>query len=164
MSVLENVLAGAHCRTHAGIAGILLGLPAARAERRRTIERGEELLAFFGERLLPRARDRAESLSYANRRRLEIARALATAPKLLLLDEPAAGMNPTEKRELMQDIRRIRDRGVTLLMIEHDMTMVQGICDRVTVLDHGVKIAEGEFAHIKRHPAVLEAYLGRRHA
>jgi ABC-type branched-subunit amino acid transport system ATPase component len=164
MSVLENVLAGAHCRTHAGIAGILLGLPSARAERRRTIERGEELLAFFGERLLPRARDRAESLSYANRRRLEIARALATAPKLLLLDEPAAGMNPTEKRELMQDIRRIRDKGVTLLLIEHDMTMVQGVCDRVTVLDHGEKIAEGEFAQIKRHPAVLEAYLGRRHA
>lgn len=164
MTVLENVLVGAHGRTRAGIAGILLGLPAARAERRATLERGEQLLAFFDDRLLPRAHDRADSLSYANRRRLEIARALATQPRLLLLDEPAAGMNPTEKRELMHDIGRIRDSGVTLLLIEHDMALVHGVCDRVTVLDHGVKIAEGDFAEVKKHPAVLEAYLGRRHA
>jgi ABC-type branched-subunit amino acid transport system ATPase component len=164
MTVLENVLVGAHCRSRAGIAGILLGLTKARAEHRKVIERGESLLAFFGDRLLPRAHDPAWTLSYANRRRLEIARALATEPKLLLLDEPAAGMNPSEKRELMQDIRRIQERGVTALLIEHDMGLVQGICDRVVVLDHGVKIAEGSFKEVRNNPAVLQAYLGRRHA
>jgi ABC-type branched-subunit amino acid transport system ATPase component len=164
MSVLENVLVGMHCRTRAGPASILLGLPAARSERRGAIERGRELLAFFGNRLLPRAHDPASTLSYANRRRLEIARALATTPKLLLLDEPAAGMNPTEKRELREDIQRIRARGVGILLIEHDMGLVQGICERVVVLDHGVKIAEGSFQEVRRDPAVLEAYLGRRHA
>ncbi|MFO1350384.1 MAG: ABC transporter ATP-binding protein [Gammaproteobacteria bacterium] len=164
MTVLENVLVGMHCRTRAGIAGTVLGLPRARAERRRALERGRELLAFFGDRLLPRAAEPAWTLSYANRRRLEIARALATDPKLLLLDEPAAGMNPTEKRELMQDIHRIRAIGVTPLLIEHDMGLVQGICERVAVLDHGVKIAEGSFKEVRANPAVLEAYLGRRHA
>jgi ABC-type branched-subunit amino acid transport system ATPase component len=164
MSVLENVLVGMHCRTRAGPGSILLAFPRARAERRRAIERGRELLAFFGERLLPRAHDPAASLSYANRRRLEIARALATQPELLLLDEPAAGMNPTEKRELREDIARIRGRGVTVLLIEHDMALVQGICERVAVLDHGVKIADGSFQEARRNPAVLEAYLGRRHA
>ena len=164
MSVLENVLVGMHCRTRAGPGSVLLALPGARAERHRALERARELLAFFGERLLPRAQDYAASLSYANRRRLEIARALATEPTLLLLDEPAAGMNPTEKRELRQDIARIRSRGVTVLLIEHDMGLVQGICERVVVLDHGVKIAEGSFQEARRNPAVLEAYLGRRHA
>ena len=164
MTVLENVLVGMHCRTRTGPAGALLALRSARVERSRSIAQGLELLGFFGERLLPRAQDRADALSYANRRRLEIARALATEPKLLLLDEPAAGMNPTEKRELMQDIRRIRDRGVTVLLIEHDMGLIQGICERVVVLDHGVKIAEGEFSAVRRNPVVLEAYLGRRHA
>jgi ABC-type branched-subunit amino acid transport system ATPase component len=164
MTVLENVLVGLHCRTRAGPGSVLFALPAARAERRRTIERAEELLAFFGDRLTPRARDAAINLSYANRRRLEIARALATDPKLLLLDEPAAGMNPTEKRELRQDIARIRERGITLLLIEHDMGLVQGICERVVVLDHGVKIADGSFHEVRRNPAVVEAYLGRRHA
>ena len=164
MSVLENVLVGRHCRTRNGPASVLLALPAARAERRRAIERANELLAFFGERLLPRAADAASTLSYANRRRLEIARALATDPKLLLLDEPAAGMNPTEKRELIQDIRRICDLGIAVLIIEHDMGLVQGLCERVAVLDHGVKIAEGAFHDVRRHPQVLEAYLGRQHA
>jgi ABC-type branched-subunit amino acid transport system ATPase component len=164
MSVLENVLVGMHCRTRAGIAGILLGLPAANAERARAMARGRELLALFGERLAPRAQEPAAALSYANRRRLEITRALATAPKLLLLDEPAAGMNPTEKRELMHDILRIRERGVSVLLIEHDMGLVQGVCERVVVLDHGEKIAEGSFQEVRRNPAVLEAYLGRRHA
>jgi len=164
MSVLENVLVGMHCRTRAGPAGALLALPSARAEHGRSIERALELLAFFGERLLPRAQDRADALSYANRRRLEIARALATDPKLVLLDEPAAGMNPTEKRELKQDIGRIRDRDVTVLVIEHDMGLIQGTCERVVVLDHGVKIAEGAFGTVRRNPVVLEAYLGRRHA
>jgi branched-chain amino acid transport system ATP-binding protein len=114
--------------------------------------------------LLPRAGELAMSLSYANRRRLEIARALATTPRLLLLDEPAAGMNPTETRELMGDILRIRDRGIAILVIEHDMKLVRGICDRVVALDHGVKIAEGNFESVRSHPAVLEAYLGRRAA
>jgi ABC-type branched-subunit amino acid transport system ATPase component len=164
MSVLENVLVGMHCRTRAGIAGILLALPAANAERTRAIERGRKLLALFGERLAPRAREPAAALSYANRRRLEIARALAAEPQLLLLDEPAAGMNPTEKRELMHDILRIRERGVTVLLIEHDMGLVQGVCERVVVLDHGEKISEGSFQEVRHNPAVLEAYLGRGHA
>lgn len=164
MTVLENVLVGHHCRTRAGIAGTVLGVPSVRAEKARVIEETKELLAIFGERLLPRIDRLAHSLSYANRRRLEIARALATQPRLLLLDEPAAGMNPTESRELMSDILRIRERGVTILMVEHDMTVVRGISDRVVALDHGVMIAEGDFATVRRHPHVIEAYLGRRAA
>jgi ABC-type branched-subunit amino acid transport system ATPase component len=162
MTVLENVLVAMHCRTHAGIAGILLGTPGVRAERREAEARGAQLLAFFGERLSPRAARPAWTLSYANRRRLEIARALATRPRLLLLDEPAAGMNPTETRELMRDIERIRTLGVTILLIEHDMGLVRGICGRVVALDHGVKIAEGPFEAVRETPAVLDAYLGRR--
>lgn len=164
MTVLENVLVGHHCRSGAGLVGVTLGLPGARAEKARVIDESKELLAIFGERLLPRAERLANSLSYANRRRLEIARALATRPRLLLLDEPAAGMNPTESRELMADIIGIRARGVTIVMIEHDMTVVRGISDRVVALDHGVKIAEGDFATVRRHPHVVEAYLGRRAA
>lgn len=164
MTVLENVLVGQHCRSRAGLAGIVLGLASARAEKRRVIHEARELLAIFGERLLPRQDRLALSLSYANRRRLEIARALATRPRLLLLDEPAAGMNPTESREMMADILRIRARGVTILLIEHDMTVVRGISDRVVALDHGVKIAEGDFATVRKHPHVVEAYLGRRAA
>jgi ABC-type branched-subunit amino acid transport system ATPase component len=164
MSVLENVLVGRHCRTRSGPASVLMSLPAARAERQRAIERAQELLAFFGDRLAPRAGHAAATLSYANRRRLEIARALATEPRLLLLDEPAAGMNPTEKRELMDDVRRICGLGIAVLVIEHDMGLVQGLCARVAVLDHGVKIAEGPFHEVRRHPQVLEAYLGRKHA
>jgi ABC-type branched-subunit amino acid transport system ATPase component len=162
MTVLENVLVGMHCRTRAGLTGILLGLPGTRAERREAQARGRELLGLFGDRLEPRADRPAWTLSYANRRRLEIARALATRPCLLLLDEPAAGMNPTETRELMRDIERIRTRGVTILVIEHDMGLVRGVCDRVLALDHGVRIAEGRFEEVRDHPAVLEAYLGRR--
>lgn len=164
MTVLENVLVGHHCRTRAGIVGTVLGVPSARAEKARVIKETTELLGIFGERLVPRIDRLAHSLSYANRRRLEIARALATQPRLLLLDEPAAGMNPTESRELMSDILRIRDRGVTILMVEHDMTVVRGISDRVVALDHGVMIAEGDFATVRRHPQVIEAYLGRRAA
>jgi ABC-type branched-subunit amino acid transport system ATPase component len=164
MTVLENVLVGQHCRSRVGLASIVLGLPSARAEKWRVIGEAKELLAIFGERLLPRQDHLALSLSYANRRRLEIARALATRPRLLLLDEPAAGMNPTESRELMADILRIRAGGVTILLIEHDMTVVRGISDRVVALDHGVKIVEGDFATVRKHPHVVEAYLGRRAA
>src|SRR3989441_1271790 len=162
MTVLENVLVGMHCRTRSGIASILLGLPWSRKEHRRAKARAAELLGLFGDRLLPRAARPAWTLSYANRRRLEIARGLAAEPRLLLLDEPAAGMNPTETRELMRDIRRIREAGVTILLIEHDMGVVRGICDRVAALDHGTKIAEGSFEEVRRSPAVLEAYLGRQ--
>ena len=162
MTVLENVLVGMHCRTRAGLARILLSTPGVRAERRRAEARAAEFLALFGERLLPRAARPAWTLSYANRRRLEIARALATEPRLLLLDEPAAGMNPTETRELMGDIREIRTRGVTVLLIEHDMGVVRDVCDRVVALDHGTLIAEGRFEEVRESPAVLEAYLGRR--
>jgi ABC-type branched-subunit amino acid transport system ATPase component len=162
MTVLENVLVGLHCRTRSGIVSILLSTRRSREERRRAEVRAGELLSLFGDRLLPRAARPAWTLSYANRRRLEIARALAAEPRLLLLDEPAAGMNPTETRELMRDIKRIRERGVTILVIEHDMGVVRGICDRVAALDHGTKIAEGSFDEVRRSPAVLEAYLGRQ--
>jgi ABC-type branched-subunit amino acid transport system ATPase component len=162
MTVVENVLVGMYCRTHAGLGRILLQTPGCRSEKRAAEERAIELLAIFGERLAPRRDQPAFSLSYANRRRLEIARALATEPKLLLLDEPTAGMNPTETHELMADILRIHDRGVTILLIEHDMRVVRGVSTRVMALDHGVKLIEGSFKEVHDHPAVLEAYLGHR--
>src|SRR5258708_19130404 len=124
MTVLENVLVGRHCRTRAGLAGVLLALPQARAEKRRVQAEAAELLALFGERLLPRAGELAMSLSYANRRRLEIARALAPTPRLLLLAEPAAGMNPTETPELTGAILRIRDRGIAIRVIGRAMSLV----------------------------------------
>jgi ABC-type branched-subunit amino acid transport system ATPase component len=161
MTVLENVLVGCSRSAKAGLASILLGLPRARTEKLRMIERAMALLAIFGEQLLPQADSLAGALSYANRRRLEIARALATVPRILLLDEPAAGMNPTESNELMSDILRVRGRGVTILLIEHDMTMVRNISDHVVAIDYGIKIAEGHFATVRCHPQVVEAYLGR---
>ena len=162
MTVIENVLVGMYCRTRAGLARVLLQTPLCRRERRDAEERALALLALFGQRLLPRRDEPAFTLSYANRRRLEIARALATEPKLLLLDEPAAGMNPTETRELMRDILKIRERGVTILLIEHDMHLVRGVSSRVVALDHGEKLIEGNFAEVRNHPAVIEAYLGHR--
>jgi len=164
MTVLENVLAGMVARTRAGLLPIMFGMPGARAEKAAAEQRAVELLGLFGTRLEPRRDRQAFSLSYANRRRLEIARALATEPRLLLLDEPAAGMNPSETRELMGDIQRIRDAGLTILLIEHDMRLVKGICSRVVAFDHGVKITEGSFADVRNHPAVIEAYLGHRAA
>jgi branched-chain amino acid transport system ATP-binding protein len=163
MSVLENVMAATYGGTRATPAESILRLPRARREEREVRAQAEDILSFFGQRLAGYRWDQpAYSLSYANRRRLEIARALGTRPRLLLLDEPAAGMNPAETHEVTELIGRLRDeRGVAILVIEHDMHVVGGVSDRVVALDHGVKIAEGGFDQVANHPAVVEAYLGR---
>ena len=163
MTVKENVLATMYGHTRAGLAAGALGLPRARREERAMHHRAEELLSFFGTRLQGYRWDQpAYSLSYANRRRLEIARALATEPTMLLVDEPAAGMNPAETHEITELIGELRDRlGLTILIIEHDMHVVEGVSDRVVALDYGTKIAEGNFDEVATHPRVVEAYLGR---
>jgi branched-chain amino acid transport system ATP-binding protein len=163
MSVLENVMAATYGGTRAMPWESVLRLPRARREEREARALAEDALSFFGQRLAGYRWDQpAYSLSYANRRRLEIARALATKPKLLLLDEPAAGMNPAETHEVTELIGRLADeRGVAILVIEHDMHVVSGCSDRVVALDHGVKIAEGSFDGVSNHPAVVEAYMGR---
>ena len=163
MSVIENVMAATYANTKSNIFSSALGLPGARREEKAVRERAEELLNFFGSRLTGyRWEQPAYSLSYANRRRLEIARALATNPKVLLLDEPAAGMNPKETQEITDVIGRLRaEKDLTILVIEHDMHVVEGISDRVIALDHGVKIAEGNFDSVATHPDVVEAYLGK---
>ena len=163
MSVIENVMSATYGHTRAGLFSSALALPKSRKEEKLVRAKAEELLSFFGSRLTGYRWDQpAYSLSYANRRRLEIARALATEPKLLLLDEPAAGMNPKETQEITEVVERLRvEKGLTILIIEHDMHVVEGVSDRVVALDHGVKIAEGEFDHVATHPDVVEAYLGR---
>jgi ABC-type branched-subunit amino acid transport system ATPase component len=162
MSVKENVMAAAYGRTKAGPFRSMLRTPGMRREERQIHALAEERLAFFGERLMGYRWDQpAYSLSYANRRRLEIARATATQPRLLLLDEPAAGMNPSETHEITELIGKLRvEGGYTILVIEHDMHVVEGISDRVVALDHGVKIAEGTFQQVATDPTVIEAYLG----
>jgi ABC-type branched-subunit amino acid transport system ATPase component len=162
MTVKENVMAAAWSHTRAGILRSILRTPGMRRAEREIEQLAEERLSFFGQRLMGYRWDQpAYSLSYANRRRLEIARATATKPRLLLLDEPAAGMNPVETHEITELIGRLRqDGGYTILVIEHDMHVVEGISDRVVALDHGVKIAEGSFEQVATNAKVVEAYLG----
>ena len=158
MSALENVMVGRHVRTGAGIFGAVLRNAATRAEERAIHERAWALLEYVG--LTARSNDIAHSLPYGDQRRLEIARALATDPLLLALDEPAAGMNATETATLRSLLERIRADGTTILLIEHDMKLVMGLCDRVAVLDYGRRIAEGAPAAIREDAEVIEAYLG----
>jgi branched-chain amino acid transport system ATP-binding protein len=161
MTALENVMVGRHVRTHSGLIGAIFRTPKFKAEEAAIATRAHELLDYVG---IGRYADfKARTLSYGDQRRLEIARALATDPKLIALDEPAAGMNATEKIVLRELIDRIRNDGRTILLIEHDVKLVMGLCDRVTVLDYGKQIAEGTPLEVQRNEQVIEAYLGAGH-
>ena len=158
LSALENVMIGRHVRTRAGVFGAMLRNSRTLAEERAIATRAYELLDYVG--VAQRSNDLAKHLAYGDQRRLEIARALATDPKLLALDEPAAGMNATETASLSRLLKAIRETGTTILLIEHDMKLVMSLCDRVLVLDYGRKIAEGPAAQVQKDPAVIAAYLG----
>jgi branched-chain amino acid transport system ATP-binding protein len=166
MTILENAMVGQHSRSRAGLFGAILRTPGVREEEERIRERATKALGFFGKRLSGyRLEQPAFSLSYANRRRLEMARALATDPQLLLLDEPTAGMNPRETLELRDHIVRMRDElGLTVIVIEHDMRVVKGVSDRVIACDYGQKIAEGTYDEVAHDERVVEAYLGTKAA
>jgi branched-chain amino acid transport system ATP-binding protein len=165
MTILENAMVGQHCRSKGGMFGAILRTPKIRREEEQIRDRAKEALGFFGTRLSGyRQEQPAFVLSYANRRRLEMARAMATDPQLLLLDEPTAGMNPRETLELRDHIVRMRDQlGLTVLVIEHDMRVVKGVSDRVIACDYGRKIAEGTYEEVASDEKVIEAYLGKRH-
>jgi branched-chain amino acid transport system ATP-binding protein len=164
MTVLENAMVGQHVRSHSGVFGAIVRPPGTRREEERTREKARDALAFFGQRLAGYRQDQAAFvLSYANRRRLELARALATEPLLLLLDEPTAGMNPRETLELRDQIKRLREgRDLTVIVIEHDMRVVKGVSDRVIAIDYGRKIAEGSYEEVANDEQVIEAYLGTK--